>query len=118
LRIVSPVYHVSEGAFRDCESLQYFPVTEDIEYISEDGFENCAALTEIVIPRSVKSIHGLAFRGCRGLKRVTFEETEGWRWHCVYTDEWKAFDVSDPEKNAKNLGLVDFDDGVSEFSRE
>ena len=118
LQIVSPVYHVSEGAFRDCESLQYFPVTDDIEYISEDGFEHCAALTEIVIPRSVKSIHGLAFRGCRGLKKVVFEETAGWRWHCVYTDEWKSLDVSDPEKNAKNLGLVDFDDGVSEFSRE
>ena len=118
LEEVSPVDYVNEGVFRFCESLKELPVTKDLKEIGEDAFEHCYGLTEITIPATTRCIEGLAFRSCRGLKRVVFEEPNGWVWHCRYTDKDYPLDLSDPERNAKSLGEVDFDDGVSSWRRE
>ena len=117
LQSVSPVNYVNEGTFRFCESLTQLPVTKTLKEIEEDAFEHCYGLTEIVIPATTKYIGGLAFRSCRGLKKVVFEEPNGWTWLNRYTDEEKPLDLSDPERNARSLGEIDYDDGVSSWRK-
>ena len=60
----------------------------------------------------------LAFRSCYGLKRVTFENPEGWYWTCVYNDTDYDLDLSNPEKNAEMLSTMDFDDGCGGWFRK
>ena len=86
--------------------------------IEDDAFEHCDGLTEIVFPKSLRRIGDLAFRGCRGLIRVTFAETEGWYGTCRYDDSHDPLDLSDPERNARWLAQVDFDDGPNGWYRK
>ncbi len=110
---VSVTRYASEGAFSHCMSLTSLPITDDVDTICEDAFEHCYGLTEITIPASVTRIESLAFRNCRGLTRVTFESPEGWVGTNRYMMGKKnKLDLSDPERNARWLSGMDFDDGV------
>ena len=109
---VSSTNEIGEGAFSHCESLNYFPLINGTTSIEEDSFEHCDSLTEITIPATVNSIGKLAFRGCANLKSVHFENTSNWYWQNRYTGEDVEIDVSNPEKMAKWLSGMDFDDGV------
>jgi len=104
---------LTEGVFSHCLSLKYAPIADDVEEICEDAFEHCESLTEVTIPETVTRIESEAFSNCYQLKKVHFKQQKNWFWHCVYTDEEYPIDVSDPEKNAKSLSTMDFDDGVS-----
>ncbi len=106
--------HASEGMFSCCESLTFLPITNECKEIDEDCFEHCDSLTEITIPKSVKRIGPLAFRGCKNLRSVTFEDPTGWSTSIVYFPDREPIqlDLSDPEKNARRLSGMDFDDGV------
>ena len=118
LKTVSSLKIINEGVFNDCQSLEVFPITNKTPEIDEDAFQHCYKLTDITIPKSVKSIEGLAFRSCRGLKTITFEDPENWHYKSMYFLEDKPVDFSDPEKNAKMLGTIDFDDGVTRFFKK
>ena len=110
--------YCNEGTFSYCESLKDFPLTEKTKEIGDDCFEHCYSLEEIFIPKSVKRIGELAFRNCRGLKKITFEEPNGWKFKSMYFLNDKEIDFSDPERNARSLGSIDFDDGVKEFYKK
>ncbi len=117
---ITPLNSLGDGMFSGCSSLKYLPITERCTDIGEDCFERCDALTDITIPKGIKSIEGLAFRGCANLKRVTFEEPEGWFVKIAYavTPNERHLDLSDPERNAKRLSGMDFDDGIVGWYRK
>ncbi len=117
LEKINPIDCISEGIFSGCESLKVFPVSNRTTEIKEDAFEHCYELVDITIPKGVERIGPLAFRSCCGLKRVTFENPEGWYWTCVYNDEDYDLDLSNPEKNAEMLSTMDFDDGCGGWQR-
>ncbi|MBQ8839778.1 MAG: leucine-rich repeat domain-containing protein [Clostridia bacterium] len=118
LETINPTDSISEGIFSGCEALKVFPVSTKTVEIEEDAFEHCYELVDITIPKGVERIGSLAFRSCYGLKRVTFENPEGWTWHCVYNDTDYTLDLSDPEKNAEMLSKMDFDDGCAYWERK
>jgi hypothetical protein len=117
LKTVTPIDTIGEGVFEDCRSLENFPVAQGTTSIDEDAFRGCYSITDAVIPASVTSLEPLAFRSCRGLKSVTFENPVGWSCRNRYTRKVFDLDLSDPEKNAKMLSSIDFDDGVGTWRR-
>ena len=118
LERVTPLSEVIEGTFSHCVSLKALPVSERLRVIEDDAFEHCDGLTEIFFPETLKRIGDLAFRGCRGLKRATFAAPTGWYGTNRYTDDEAVLDLSDPERNARWLTNVDFDDGPNGWHRK
>ncbi len=114
------VRYASESLFDGCEALTYLPITDDVTSIDESCFAHCTSLTEVVIPRSVTSIEQLAFRSCHNLKKVTFENPDGWLTTNRYSrsEAPVSLDLSDPERNARWLRTMDFDDGVIRWYRK
>jgi hypothetical protein len=111
LESISPLSCASEGVLSSCEKLSEIELAQGISEICEDAFESCA-ITEIVIPKSVKRIEQLAFRGCHCLKKVIFEDPEGWYVRIRYDGSVHALDLSDTHEVAEELSRMDFDDGV------
>lgn len=111
------VTNVSEGSFSECDSLTFLPIEDGITEICEETFARCKSLVEVVIPASVERIEGLAFRSCMSLKRVVFESAGIWYTRNRYFEGLNEVDVSDPEKNARMLATMDFDDGVVEWCK-
>ncbi|MBQ9115687.1 MAG: leucine-rich repeat domain-containing protein, partial [Clostridia bacterium] len=118
LREISTLRNAGEGTFSHCVSLPSLPLSTPITEIEEDCFEHCDSLIHVTIPASVKYIGSLAFRGCKRLEKVTFENPNGWYAHCVYNSKNAPLDLSDPEKNAKLLVGMDFDDGIGGWYRD
>lgn len=112
LEKISPLAYASEGILSSCEKLSKIELLPGISEICEDAFEDCYALTEIVIPRNVRRIEQLAFRGCHGLKRVRFEDPEGWFVRIRYDGSVHAIDTANEFEIAEELSHMDFDDGV------
>lgn len=116
LEEASPARSIGEGAFGFCKSLKRLPLGKDIAMIDEDAFEHCYTLTEATIPKSVRHIGSLAFRNCHGLCRVTFESPENWYFSSRYLSVPDTeMDLSNPERNARSLAGMDFDDGVTSW---
>lgn len=109
---IPDLYRISEGAFSGCKSLKKLPICNVTEEICEDGFEHCESVEEVTIPKSLTRIESEAFSNCYNLKRVYFERQDGWVYYCNYRQAEFPLNVSDPERNAKNLRTLDFDDGV------
>lgn len=113
LEKASPARSIGEAAFSFCKKLKQLPLGEGITSIEEDTFEHCYDLTEVTIPKSVRYIGALAFRNCHGLRRVTFESPENWYFDSRYfSANDTELNLSDPERNARSLAGMDFDDGV------
>ena len=115
---ISELHFASEGILRDCTSLASVTIGESCMEIGEDAFEHCESLRRVVIPASVERIERLAFRGCRSLTHVTFARPNGWYAGNCYTDKQVQLDLSDPERNARRLSGMDFDDGVTAWYRK
>lgn len=119
LEVVSDLSVISEGVFSDCTALKHLPLGADVTEISESAFEYCTSLTDVVIPARINRIEALAFEGCYSLESVRFEEPEGWYLSSSYhPDKEFPLDLTSPEKNAKDLGSMDFDDGVIAWYRK
>ena len=115
---VTPVRNASEGLFDECKSLTDLPLQDCVGKIEERCFAHCTSLKDVVISENIMSIESLAFRSCFNLKKVTFERPDGWIWSSMYSGGGKALDLGDPERNAKMLRTMDFDDGVSGWHRK
>lgn len=118
LKEITPCSTISQGLFSGCNSLTHLPLKENATTIEEDAFENCDGLIDIVIPKNITRIESLAFRGCANLKSVTFEKPLGWVSYCSYNGKEYKLDLSSPQKNAKMLSCMDFDDGVLYWERK
>lgn len=64
------VTHISNGAFKNCATLEYITIPEKVEEIGCSAFEGCANLRSVELPDSVKFIWGAAFKGCAALQKV------------------------------------------------
>ncbi len=116
LKECSPVGEiVSEGAFSQCQSLEYLPIDERVREIGEEAFAHCYGLVDVTLPEYIRRIEALAFRSCYGLKSVTFENTSDWYSRNCYFDKERRLNLSDPQANAKALSSMDFDDGVIDW---
>lgn len=62
--------------------------------INMNCFSGCSGLEEVVIGSGITVISNKAFDGITTLKRVVFEDTDGWKV------SGNVIDVSDPEQNA------------------
>lgn len=111
LKKIPPVSCINEGIFQDCSALDHLPVTDDCIGFDEDAFRGCTGLTEVVIPAAVKYMEPCVFRSCYNLKRAIFRCPDKWHYEDGYGKK-VYIDFDDPEKSAKWLSTMDFDDGV------
>ena len=58
------VKNIEEGAFKNCDKLEYIKLPNGIERIGQDAFYGCRELQEISLPNSLKSIYPRAFAFC------------------------------------------------------
>lgn len=72
------------------------PVTE----IGENAFSNITDIDVVIIPKTIKKIGKNAFAGCTNLKRVEFEEPEGWQANGEFS---LSAALNDPKKAASYL---------------
>ncbi|MCR5223697.1 MAG: leucine-rich repeat domain-containing protein, partial [Bacilli bacterium] len=91
--------NIEDFAFYECPNLKYLDIPDGINYISLEFCHNCSSLTEINIPKNVTNIGIDAFYGS-GLKRVYFENPNGWQYNGV---NLAASELSDPSKAANYL---------------
>ncbi len=70
---VSDIY---DGAFFQCNHLEYVEFPEGLTTIGAGSFDYCTSLVAVVIPESVTSIMSTAFADCTSLERVTFTGAE------------------------------------------
>ena len=66
-------YQISDGAFRNCESLVAVAIPENsrLTSIGAFAFYNCSNLASITLPEGLTSVGRYAFDGCRNLSSVT-----------------------------------------------
>ena len=65
---------IKNGAFYDCNTLEYIILQKNIISIGEGAFELCTALKEISIPDSVVNIGHSAFCRCLNLKSIKLSD--------------------------------------------
>ncbi|MBQ0052636.1 MAG: leucine-rich repeat domain-containing protein [Treponema sp.] len=108
---------LKEGLFFSCSSLEKVKMPSSLKTIEKTVFFRCDGLTEIEIPASVTTIEANAFQSCSNLKKVIFQNPEGWQRS---TNEGAPVDLSkddlsDPEKAAKLLS--NYDDYLYKWTR-
>ena len=62
---------ICDGAFSDCEYLQFITIPNSVTSIGDEVFNGCKSLQFITIPNSVTSIGNRAFSGCKSLQSIT-----------------------------------------------
>lgn len=68
------VVGITEGAFKECTSLESIYIPDSVKIIEHDAFLYCKSLKSIYIPSSVKHLGNNAFYGCSALESVTIGE--------------------------------------------
>ena len=66
-----PVKSISNGAFRECYTIERVYVPGSITEISDFAFEYCTGLTSATVENGVTRIGNYAFRGCTMLASIT-----------------------------------------------
>ena len=64
------VVAISEGAFKDCESIERVIIPDTVIEIGKEAFMNCASLISINIPFGIKSIEYFTFADCKALEKI------------------------------------------------
>ena len=95
--IANGVTTIDTYAFRGCEMLTTISLPATLEKIQDNAFYQCKMLAEITVPANVTKIGYNVFSGCSALKKIYFENTEGW------TDGFRSLNVLDAETNASKL---------------
>ena len=103
LSVPENVKIIGEGAFRECENLEYveFPkglqrienkafykckalknvhFPEDLEHIGNDAFYQCNSIKHLVIPAKVEQIYWMTFEACAELETVTLLGKPEFEW--------------------------------------
>ena len=71
----SKVTVIKSQTFKNCTSLEYMELPEDLTEIGSHAFKGCTALKEIIIGKNVTSIHDTAFTGDDQLTIACFEDS-------------------------------------------
>ena len=68
------VTNLYDGVFKDCSSLVYVKIHNDVKYLGDWSgkcmFEGCSGLTQIELPTSMKKIPEKFFKGCTSLTDI------------------------------------------------
>lgn len=65
--------------FINCSSLESVVLPENTRTLSDDMYVGCTSLETVIIPASVEYIGRKTFSDCFNLKKVEFEDPEGWK---------------------------------------
>ena len=69
---------ISRGAFENCTGLITLFIPKWATYIAPSAFAGCSSLVGLTIPEWVSEIGSNAFSGCTALKKVVFDDPNGW----------------------------------------
>ncbi len=69
---------LSNGSFRNCDSIITLTIPTGITAIAADAFADCGALVAVAIPTSVISVGSGAFEDCVALAKVTVSDLTAW----------------------------------------
>ena len=72
------ITRINAKLFYYCTKLTSVTIPSSVKSIDEGAFYNCKTLESIRIPSSVDFISVDAFEDCAGLKKVYFDNPEGW----------------------------------------
>lgn len=94
---------MQSSMFYNCVSLKKVSLPSSLMTITTRVFDTCG-IEEVTIPASVYTIYSNVFNSANQLRKVTFENTEGWVLATsYYATTGDPVDVTDPEVNATNL---------------
>lgn len=79
------LFTVSDFAFAECDALRGVQLPEGVRYIGSNAFSKCRQLEAVHIPDSVKVIGANAFGSCTDLRFIFFDGT-GASWNELYPD--------------------------------
>jgi hypothetical protein len=65
---------VCEGAFSQCQNLEYFNFPKNIVFIGEGAFYECSGLKELILPSTVKNICRWTFAHCTSVSKLVIPE--------------------------------------------
>ncbi len=102
--IPDSVTWIGDGAFSGCSGMTALTIGRGVTSIRWNVFGGCSGLKEVTIPDSVTAIGKWAFNGCSGLKKVHFENPNGWKvlaW--VYAETLDDTKLRNPETAAEYL---------------
>ena len=68
------VYHIGEGAFKNCKYLETVQFPSTLKTIGAEAFYGCIRLLDADIPEGVTKIEDSAFENCKSLAYVTIPE--------------------------------------------
>ena len=68
------IVEVSDGAFYNCNDIEYITLGKYVTKIGESAFQGCTALKQMTVPDTVTSIDRYAFSGCIALKTLKLPE--------------------------------------------
>ncbi len=61
---------IGEGAFRECESLEWFVFPRGVKEVSRECFIRCGSLREVVLHGSIYAVKAFAFTECGALEEI------------------------------------------------
>ena len=70
-----PVKSISDGAFKDCITLNSVSMTNSIESIGKEAFAGCTFLKDVRLPQVIYDFGRKAFAGCTNLESVSLSES-------------------------------------------
>lgn len=79
------LFTVGDFAFAECDALRGLQLPDGVRYIGSNAFSKCFQLEAIHIPASVKVIGANAFGACNDLRFIFFDDT-GAVWNELYPD--------------------------------
>ena len=66
---------IGDGAFMNCEELQYISIPSSCLTIGESAFEGCTGLKRMVLPKGTEEVSPSMFAGCLSMEYVVLPET-------------------------------------------
>jgi len=114
-----PVQEISEGAFRNCNTLKSVTILGSASYIGDFSFENCKKLESITIGEGARLIGTFCFNGSDSLKQITLPKSvTGVRQAGLYApnlkliiykgtkDDWSKVDLSWEEEELDDFSGI------------
>lgn len=102
LTIPENVRVVGEGAFKNCEKLEYLNIGDKVEILQTEACRGCKRLASLILPKNVRAVGESAFRDCTALTSLIVENDE------IELGE-RAFE------NCAKLSEITLADGISEI---
>ena len=77
VELYHPINCISESAFSNCRSLEYFSFLDGLERIERYAFYQCRKLKDFTFPSTIRYVGACAFCGASSIRDVVFQSSEG-----------------------------------------